>query len=440
MSGVSNDPIRGTISFYDKTCHLAGRQDSVRNGRIGGIDHAPVGKRIECGDFVLEPNDYLCSFTITLQNQNIPLKYINLPKRLFSEKRDEISLKYDGISYELIKGPSRIGNRNYTFNALMKELNPCSYACDDDAPLDYSVIVRGGTSYYLSPECKQIYPGVKVDPQNGKLFSETKIEPLAVEKTTCQRTGLEMNKPSAAQPHTMHEERIRVISSIQNSVEKMRVLSNSEKEDGIKFTLSVPEDPNLEILLDGQDLYVSMRPSSSLQKIVYPLQEGETQPKEETVPPLYSSGFYHKHFEGIPDENMISAEFDKELGTLKITVPYKNKIQTSDKEKTFIAETSDVSAVKVETNDQTPSFVEACINIDVGFGNRLGIREESNWDETIFFDCTTQGWEGKIPLSKTFKFVLVCSNGDLLWEKGGNRFLENGSLNKLVLTSQNIRF
>ncbi len=59
----------------------------------------------------------------------------------------------------------------------------------------------------------------------------------------------------------------------------------------------------------------------------------------------------------------------------------------------------------------------ANVNVDVGFGNILGIRVDRAWETTIPFEWTPAGWKGELPLNTGFKFVkvleMVMCNGNV---------------------------
>ena len=63
------------------------------------------------------------------------------------------------------------------------------------------------------------------------------------------------------------------------------------------------------------------------------------------------------------------------------------------------------------------SSIEACVNIDVGFGNSLGIRQDASWETTTPLTWTPNGWTGQVPMNKEFKFVKVAQDGNLQWKK-----------------------
>ncbi len=62
-----------------------------------------------------------------------------------------------------------------------------------------------------------------------------------------------------------------------------------------------------------------------------------------------------------------------------------------------------------------------CIPNDVGFGNTLGICSETSWGmpwgTTVPFAWTPDGWIGKVPYDKRFKFVIMSQDGTVTWEK-----------------------
>ena len=81
-----------------------------------------------------------------------------------------------------------------------------------------------------------------------------------------------------------------------------------------------------------------------------------------------------------------------------------------------------------ESIDTTEEYINACIPYDVGFGNTLGVRSELSWQTTEAFTWTPQGWAGRIPMKKEFKFVIVSNTGEITWEKREtNRFLHEES-------------
>lgn len=103
---------------------------------------------------------------------------------------------------------------------------------------------------------------------------------------------------------------------------------------------------------------------------------------------------------------------------------------------------SEDRALSYASKETEPSSsIEACVNIDVGFGNSLGMRQDPTWEATIPFTWTPNGWTGQIPMHKEFKFVKVASNGNLQWEKKeGNRILNGKNEDKIILASREVRF
>lgn len=97
--------------------------------------------------------------------------------------------------------------------------------------------------------------------------------------------------------------------------------------------------------------------------------------------------------------------------------------------------------VHSHTQNLLPTVLpQTFINVDVGFGNTLGIRVEGSWDTTVPFTWTPNGWTGDLPVGKEYKFVKVMADGALHWEKReGNRFLKE-SCGVMILNENDVRF
>jgi hypothetical protein len=80
-----------------------------------------------------------------------------------------------------------------------------------------------------------------------------------------------------------------------------------------------------------------------------------------------------------------------------------------------------------ETISSSPAkkIIDCTVSLDVGFGNMLGICCAPSWGEKpiVFKYVDSKGWQGEIPLEKSFKFVKIDSNSGqvIAWETGPDR-------------------
>ena len=97
------------------------------------------------------------------------------------------------------------------------------------------------------------------------------------------------------------------------------------------------------------------------------------------------------------------------------------------------------STTTVDTSP-TRNTAQIAVNCDVGFGNTLGIKAASNWNETIPFRYESGQWRGTVLVGTDFKFVRIAANGTVAWENGLNRQVRDSGQAQSEINSRSVQF
>lgn len=101
-----------------------------------------------------------------------------------------------------------------------------------------------------------------------------------------------------------------------------------------------------------------------------------------------------------------------------------------------------IAPVQVVQTPKTAAQVNITIACNVGWGNRLGICSEPNWDKApiAFNPIDGQRWGGNVPSNRNWKFVILNNDQQVVsWEKGDNRNV-NGTVSNITLVPNSIQF